>query len=121
MERVKPRTRANARILRRGMTDAERLLWQHLRGRQIAGLRFRRQHPLGRYILDFVCLEIGLAIEVDGGQHDEGRDRDRARTAWLEQRGYRVLRFWNHEVLTGLGSVKEAIWGEVGRCRGPGS
>lgn len=92
------------------MTDAEKLLWRHFRGRQLAGFKFRRQHPLGPYILDFVCLEAGLIIEVDGGQHGQQEARDQWRTTWLEQQGFRVLRLWNHEVLNDVGSAMEAIW-----------
>ena len=103
------------------MTDAERLLWQHLRSRQLAGLKFRRQHPIGRYILDFVCLEAGLVIEVDGGQHGPQHSYDEARTAWLGQRGYRVLRFWNNEVLTNPEGVRERIWRDVQGCARPPS
>ncbi len=91
------------------MTDAERLLWQHLRGRQMLGQKFRRQHPIGPFIVDFVCLENGLIIEVDGGQHALEIEKDGQRTAWLKTEGYQVLRFWNHEVLKELTSVKERI------------
>lgn len=92
------------------MTDAEKLLWRHLRGGQFDGFKFRRQHPCGQYILDFVCLEARLVIEVDGGQHVRQQMHDQLRTAWLEHKGFRMLRFWNHEVLNDLDSVKEAIW-----------
>jgi very-short-patch-repair endonuclease len=85
------------RTLRRNMTDAERRLWQGLRGRQMGGRKFRRQFPLGPYIVDFVCLEARLIIEVDGGQHLDS-PKDKLRDAWLVAEGYRVLRFWNHEV-----------------------
>src|SRR5438874_616326 len=86
---------ARCRELRRDETDAERLLWMLLRGRQIAGAKFRRQHQFGPFILDFFCMEHRVAIEVDGGQHfsDEGEASDRARTAWLKRAGIRVLRF----------------------------
>lgn len=92
------------------MTDAERALWLLLRGRQIAGLKFRRQHPYGDYILDFVCLENKLAIEVDGGQHDQQAEYDDNRTRKLQLAGFRVPRFWNNEVLKEIESVKEKIW-----------
>ena len=91
-----------ARALRRNATDAERKLWSALRRRAVDGHRFRRQHPLGRYIVDFVSLESRLIIEVDGGQHDFQAQQDEARTAWLEEAGYTVIRFWNNEVLTNL-------------------
>jgi very-short-patch-repair endonuclease len=101
---------AKARELRKHSTDAERFLWQHLRLRQINGDRFRRQRPVGPYILDFVRLEKRIAIEVDGGQHNELVSRDQARDAWLKKQGFVVLRFWNHEVFNEISSVKEVIW-----------
>jgi very-short-patch-repair endonuclease len=99
--------------LRRQPTDAERLLWQRLRGEQL-GAKFRRQHPYLGYVLDFVCLERKLVIEVDGSQHaesetDEKRDRD------LRASGFRVLRFWNNEVITQTDAVLERIAGELQR------
>jgi len=75
----------------------------------LEGLSFRRQHPIGRYIVDFVCLEKHLIIEIDGGQHDIERDKDEVRTKWLVSEGYRVLRFWNNEVLTNLEGVLDTI------------
>jgi very-short-patch-repair endonuclease len=96
--------------LRRNPTDAEQRLWKHLRARQMGGFRFRRQHPYGDYVLDFVCLEAMLVIEVDGGQHDAQSDQDEARTAVLNAAGFTVLRFWNNEVLNETEAVKEAIW-----------
>ncbi|MEA3411171.1 MAG: endonuclease domain-containing protein [Pseudomonadota bacterium] len=107
--RIRPPLKHRARQLRRELTDAERALWRHLRQRQVAGLRFRRQHPLGRYIVDFACLDARLVIEVDGGQHGEREDYDEERTAWLQQRGFRVLRFWNNEVLNNIYGVMERI------------
>lgn len=98
-----------ARTLRKRPTDAESALWRQLRLRQIEGYKFRRQHPIGPYIVDFVCLERKLIVEVDGGQHALQVQKDSERTAWLESVGYRVVRFWDHEVLTELESVKEAI------------
>ncbi len=98
------------RKLRNEMTTAENALWKVLRGRQLEGLKFRRQHPFGNYILDFVCLEIMLVIEVDGGQHTENREYDTQRTEELQKAGYRVLRFWNNQVLQQIESVKEKLW-----------
>ena len=98
------------RRLRNNMTDAELRLWQCLRRRQMDGFRFRRQHPFGNYILDFVCLEKMLVIEVDGGQHGENVERDKARTVRLSAAGFRVLRFWDNEVLGDIEAVKESIW-----------
>src|SRR4030067_3471325 len=85
--------------LRKNMSNAEQALWNVLRGRQVSGLKFRRQHPLGDYILDFVCLEYKLVIEVDGGQHGQQAGYDENRTQELHAAGFRVLRFWNNEVL----------------------
>jgi very-short-patch-repair endonuclease len=95
------------------MTDAERKLWHALRNRQLDGLKFRRQHPFGRYVLDFLCEERRLAIELDGGQHTA--DGDVSRTAWLSDRGIRVLRFWNNDVLSNLSGVLETISAEAHR------
>jgi len=88
-----------ARRLRADMTEVERRLWFRLRGRQLEGHRFRRQIPMGPYVLDFACMKARLVIEVDGGQHAVSADRDDRRTAWLESQGYTVLRFWNNDVL----------------------
>ncbi len=88
-----------ARALRRAETRAERLLWSRLRHRRLGGYKFRRQHSLGRYVVDFLCSERRLAVEVDGGQHAADVARDRLRTHWLEAQGLRVVRFWNNEVL----------------------
>jgi very-short-patch-repair endonuclease len=98
------------RTLRKEMTDAEQALWCVLRGRQLAGLKFRRQHPFGDYILDFVCLENRLIIEVDGGQHLENAEYDEVRSQQLQKAGFHVLRFWNNEVLQEIEAVKEKIW-----------
>ena len=100
-----------ARELRKHSTDAERLLWRHLRSRQLGGFKFRRQQPLGGFILDFVCLEKRLIIEVDGGQHNESVQAlyDSQRSEWLAQQGFRIVRFWDHEVLNQLDEVKAAI------------
>jgi very-short-patch-repair endonuclease len=96
--------------LRKTMTEAERTLWRELRQHQISGVKFRRQHPYGDYILDFVSLEIGLVIEVDGGQHSDQAEYDALRTRELEQAGFSVLRFWNNDVLNDIQAVKENIW-----------
>jgi len=99
-----------ARTLRRNLTEAERQLWRRLRLQQLGGHRFRRQQPLGPYIVDFICLEKRLIVEVDGGQHAEEAESDAQRTGWLEAQGFRVLRFWNTEVLQQIETVKEMIW-----------
>lgn len=92
------------------MTDAEGLLWKLIRNRRIAGMKFRRQHPIGRYILDFYCDEKRLCIELDGGQHGDAIVYDKRRDAWLRSRGIRILRFWNNEMLTETEAVLEAIY-----------
>ena len=99
-----------ARQLRRDMTDAERHLWRYLRRRQVDGHRFRRQFPVGRYVVDFICLEAGLVVELDGGQHANSRV-DTLRTGILEAAGYRVLRFWNNDA---LGNI-EGVIAEISR------
>ncbi|WP_328278304.1 endonuclease domain-containing protein [Sphingobium sp.] len=93
--------------LRRDMTDAERALWAVLRNRQLENAKFRRQATIGPFIVDFLCVEAALAVELDGGQHSE--ERDHSRTDFLEARGLSVIRFWNHEVLENLDGVIEAI------------
>lgn len=102
-----------ARDLRNHPTDAERVLWQHIRLRQIGGCRFRRQRPVGPYVVDFICLEKNLVVEVDGGQHNKQLGYDAKRDGYLRAQGFFVLRFWDHEVLTQIDDVKEAIWKSV--------
>ena len=103
-------TIARARSLRSNLTDAENYLWRHLRFRQISGHKFRRQRPIGPYIVDFVCLEQKLIIELDGGQHNENQASDVKRDTWLRSEGYEILRFWNDDVLTKLNGVKDVIF-----------
>ncbi|HJR72379.1 MAG TPA: DUF559 domain-containing protein [Luteimonas sp.] len=98
------------RELRNSSTDAERELWQRLRGRQLEGMKFRRQHPFGDYILDLVCLERKTVIELDGGQHAEAVAYDNERTRNLEKSGFVVLRFWNNEVFENMDGVLDVIW-----------
>ena len=98
-----------ARYLRKHPTEAERKLWSYLRRKQLHGSRFRRQRPIGPYIVDFVCLERSLIIEVDGGQHAEQIAKDEARARFLEQEGFRVMRFWNNDVLANIDGVLQAI------------
>lgn len=109
MQRVPPKTKQNARTLRKQLTDAEQLLWRRLRKRQLNGHRFRRQHPVGRYIVDFVSLESKLIVELDGSQHQEQQQYDIQRDEWLQPQGYSVLRFWNNQVMNELNHVLEAI------------
>ena len=99
--------------LRNNSTDAERVLWYHLRLRQFAGCKFRRQRPIGPYIVDFVCLEKKLVIEVDVVQHSKENGSDAKRDAWLRSQGLKVLRFWDHEVLKEIDHVKQAIWNQL--------
>ena len=108
------------RTLRSNMTDAERLLWKRLRGCQVKGYKFRRQHPFNDFILDFVCLEAKLVIEIDGGQHN-GSAQDVVRDQILENAGFRVMRFWNNQVLNELEPVVESIWLELERLTPPPS
>lgn len=98
-----------ARELRRFSTEAETRLWHALRGRRLAGAKFRRQVWLSGYIADFYCAEARLVVEADGGQHDERRDQDARRSAALEQEGFRVIRFWNNDVMDNLDAVLAAI------------
>ena len=97
-----------SRRLRAEMTDAEIRLWWRLRGKQIGAHRFRRQVPVGPYIVDFACVKARLIVEVDGSQHLSSK-ADEERTAWLASRGFRVLRFWNNDVLQRTDEVLEAI------------
>ena len=92
------------------MTDSERLLWQGLRNRQLGGFKFRRQKPIGPFIVDFVCMEKKLIIEVDGSQHAGQKESDQKRSYYLMKKGFRVLRFWNNEVLQESDAVFTAIF-----------
>ncbi len=96
-----------ARHLRHEMTEAEQLLWFHLRRKQLGDLRFRRQHPIGPYIADFVCIEQRLIVEVDGSQH--GGEKDARRDEWLESAGFRIVRVWNNDVVHRVNDVLAAI------------
>lgn len=98
-----------AKQLRLDQTDAEARLWYHLRAHRFLGLKFKRQKPVGPYIVDFICLEHGLVIEVDGGQHNEDQAYDQRRSQRLAAEGLRVLRFWNDEVLRDTDAVLEQI------------
>jgi len=109
-----PNSTTKARRLRTQMTDAEQRLWQHLRARQMLGFKFRRQHPIGPFIADFACLQAGLVIEVDGGQHGELATEDARRTRYLNRQGFRVLRFWNHDVLQHTDACLEMILQALG-------
>jgi len=104
---------AIAKNLRKRPTDAENLLWKHLRAKQIEGLKFRRQEPIGNYVVDFVCYEERLIVEVDGGQHASEIQKDREREDWFKGQGFKVLRFWNNEVLENTEGVLEVITREL--------
>ena len=113
-----------ARRLRRNMTPTERTLWRELRNRRLCGAKFRRQKPMGHYIVDFICDEAKLIVEIDGGQHgvEALKADDLVRTRWLEARGFRVMRFWNPDVLENIDGVLSAISEELMRaakCPGP--
>jgi very-short-patch-repair endonuclease len=101
------RIRTRARELRNNSTDAERVLWSQFRLWRLDGYKFRRQQPLGRYIVDFVCLEKRVVVEVDGGQHAEQATLDAERDRWLRREGFVVLRFWNTEVLKNMDAVRD--------------
>ena len=111
---------ARARSLRQNMTVAERRVWQILRLHQMEGYKFRRQVPIGRYIADFACPTLcargaRLIVEIDGGEHDRSSPREAERSGFLQNQGYRILRFWNNEVLANIDGVHERIAEELGR------
>jgi very-short-patch-repair endonuclease len=106
----KKKQHVRARYLRKNATDAELRLWYFLRGRQLKGVKFRRQSVIGPYIADFVSFDPKIVVELDGGQHARQKARDSKRTRWLNSQGFRVLRFWNHDVLEESEAVVEAIW-----------
>jgi very-short-patch-repair endonuclease len=109
--REKQKQTSFARELREKQTDAEKALWMRLRNRQLEGVKFRRQQPIGPHIVDFASFERKLVIEIDGGQHNEEEiaQRDEQRTIWLKERGYQTTRFWNNEVLMNPEGVLESI------------
>jgi len=109
LKQVKSNLTQLARTLRTNQTDVERLLWQHLRSKQLAGAKFRRQQPIGNYIVDFVSFDKKLIIELDGGQHAENENRDRQRDEWLTSQGFKILRFWNNDVLENSEGILESI------------
>jgi very-short-patch-repair endonuclease len=115
--RIIPRAHlARAKVFRRNLTDAESRLWGELRGNRLCGHNFRRQVPLGPYLVDFLCYRSRLIVEIDGEQHgfDANRRSDDKRTAWLEGEGFRVVRYWNNEVLRETDAVCNAILAELG-------
>jgi very-short-patch-repair endonuclease len=119
--RVKPKMRVHARALRRDLTKAERIIWYGLRAHRLDGASFRRQTPIGPYIVDFVSHAAKLIIEIDGGQHFENghEARDKKRDAFLAAKGFRVIRFSNHDVMTNRVGVLETIAAAVREARAP--
>ncbi|ENO0503101.1 DUF559 domain-containing protein [Escherichia coli] len=111
MQKIK----SNARDLRRNLTLQERKLWRYLRSRRFGDFKFRRQHPVGSYILDFACCSARVVVELDGGQHDLAVPYDSRRTSWLESQGWTVLRFWNNEIDCNEETVLENILQELNR------
>jgi very-short-patch-repair endonuclease len=110
LSRLRERAGVRARALRQDQTEAEKVLWNRLRSRQLLDLKFRRQHPIGPYFADLACVELGLVIELDGGQHVEDAAYDSKREAAMAHAGFQTLRFWNHEVLNETEAVMERIW-----------
>jgi len=100
---------ARAKKLRQVMTEAEKRMWYRLRAHRLLGFKFKRQKPIGPYVVDFACPALRLVIEIDGGQHSIDADEDSIRDRWLRKHGYTVLRFWNNEVMENLEGVLEAI------------
>ena len=111
LSRVRERVGVRARALRQSHTQAQDAMWSRLRNRQFMGLKFRREHPIAGYVADFACIEIGLVVELDGGQHaePEAMAHDVRRQAVMRENGFRTLRFWNHEVLTATDAVLEQL------------
>ncbi len=107
--KIAPLIQERAKELRRKQTDTEIKLWQQLRGRRFVGHKFRRQVPLGTFIVDFVCFERKLIIELDGGQHNPANEYEVQRRRWLEQGGFRLVRFWDNEVFENLEGVLQVI------------
>ncbi|MDP8246502.1 MAG: endonuclease domain-containing protein [Candidatus Tritonobacter lacicola] len=107
MPKARKRLTPLARKLRKNSTDAERLLWSRLRAKQIEGLKFRQQQPIGNYIVDFVCFKKRIIVEADGGQHS--KERDAERDHWLGEQGFTTLRFWDNDILTNIHGVLEVI------------
>lgn len=109
MKKFHYRMHHQAKEFRKNPTEVEKMLWHSLRGKQVGGFKFRRQHPVGGYVVDFACLPLKLIVEVDGGVHDKRKEEDAMRTEWLEGQGYRVIRFKNKQVLRNLDNVLAEI------------
>ena len=110
--RIDPELKENARKLRREQSPAEKIMWKLLRDRRLVGYKFRRQHLVGAYIVDFVCLELGLVIELDGESHLTRTEEDERRDQWLVRQGFKVVRFWNTQVFDETDAVLEQVWQE---------
>jgi very-short-patch-repair endonuclease len=115
MMNTKSTLRQKAKALRKNMTEAEKKLWTELRRRRLLDCKFRRQQPLGEYIVDFVCLSERLIVEVDGGQHARDIAYDKGRDRWLIAQGFTVLRFWNNEIFDNIAGVMYRISDELTR------
>lgn len=109
LKRATPKSYERARALRKELTPAERKLWAYLRGNQLSGVSFRRQHAIGNYIVDFVSIKKKLIIELDGSQHLEQQEYDTERTKYLESQGYKVVRFWNNQVERGMDGIIQKL------------
>ena len=112
---VRRQTSPHAARLRREQTDVEKALWLQVRDRRLDGFKFRRQATIGPYVADFLCIEAKLVVELDGGQHNE--EADRARTAFLKERGYRVVRFWNNDVAANIDGVLATVLDALQRSK----
>ena len=108
-KRTTPKFYERARELRKELTPAERKLWAYLRGNQLHGVNFRRQHAIGNFVVDFVSIKNKLVIELDGSQHLDQEEYDAERTAYLESQGYKVIRFWNNQIMNDINGVLRAI------------
>ncbi len=103
-------TAQRAKELRKTQTSYEEKLWRYLRGKRFSGFKFKRQEPIARYIVDFVCYKAKLIVELDGSQHFENKNHDENRDYWLKEQGFSVLRFWNHELTKQTKNVLDTIW-----------
>ncbi len=108
-----------ARNLRKNQTNTEKALWLQLRGKRFFGIKFKRQQPIDKYIVDFICFEKGLIIELDGGQHSINRKKDKIRDKYLKEQKFKVLRFWNNDVLGNIEGVLEVIRQNINPHPGP--
>lgn len=116
---MQPQQLQRAKSLRRKQTEPEQKLWYYLRGHRFEGIKFKRQKPIGRYIVDFICVKKNLIIELDGSQHMEQTNYDRVRDEWLHQQGYKVIRIWNNDVMNRIEQVLEFIWQELSSFSNP--